>query len=85
MPPVGKNPKMARDAKDNGRWKGGKSSDYRRKVTGAKKGELVHHKDGNKKHNTKDNFQVLKPKNGISATGMHNKKHPEKGRKKKSK
>lgn len=70
-----------RFGKKNGRWKGGKSSDYRRRITNAKKGELVHHKDGNKKNNTKSNLSKLKSSNGISAIGKHNKKHPEKGRK----
>jgi hypothetical protein len=76
-----KNPNMARNGKENPTWKGGKSSDYRRKLMGAKKGELVHHKDKVKSHNTKSNFQVLKPTKGKTATGVHNGKHPEKGRK----
>lgn len=70
-----KNPKMARLASQNGRWKKGKSSDYRRRVTNAKKGELVHHINGNKNDNSKKNFQKLKPSKGISAIGKHNKKH----------
>ena len=77
MPPKGKNPKMARFKKANGRWSGGKSSDYRRRVTGAKKGQIVHHKNKNKGDNRKSNFQVL------SSLGAHNKKHREKGFKKK--
>lgn len=83
MPPVKgkKNPNMSRPGKKNGRWKGGKSSDYRRRITGAKKGELVHHKDHDKKNNGKSNFAKLKPGKNISAIGKHNKKHPEKGRK----
>lgn len=72
---------MARIGKTNPRWKGGVSSDYRRRITKAKDGELVHHIDHNKKHNTKSNFVVLKPGNGVTAIGKHNKKHPEKGRK----
>ena len=72
---------MARPEKENGRWKGGKSSDYRRRVTKAKPGELVHHKDHNKSNNKKSNFKVLKPGKNISAIGKHNKEHPEKGRK----
>jgi len=68
---------MAREADDNGRWKGGKSSDYRRRITNAKKGEIVHHKDKNKSNNKKSNFQVL------SSIGEHNVVHPEKGRKNK--
>ena len=87
MPPKKgvKNPKMARDTTENGRWKGGKSSDYRRKVTNAKPGELVHHKDHNKSNNAKSNLKKIKPGAGITAIGKHNKEHPEKGRKKKSK
>jgi len=75
MPPVKgkKNPNMARKGKDNGRWKGGKSSDYRRRITNAKKGEVVHHKDHNKANNTKSNLKKL------SSIGAHNKAHPEKG------
>ena len=80
-----KNPNMARFAGDNGRFKGGKSSDYRRRITKAKPGELVHHKDENKSNNKKSNFEVLKPSKGISAIGKHNIAHPEKGRKKKKK
>lgn len=66
---------MARTASDNGRWKGGKSSDYRRRVMGAKKGDgtIIHHKDENKSNNKKSNFQKL------SSIGAHNKHHPEKG------
>ena len=81
MPPIGPNKNMSRPGKANGRWKGGKSSDYRRRITNAKKGELVHHKDHNKAHNTNGNFIKLKPSNGISAIGKHNKLHPEKGKK----
>ena len=76
MPPVKgkKNPNMARNDKSNGRWKGGKSSDYRRRIAGAKKGDgkEVHHKDHNKSHNTKSNFVKI-------TKGAHNKAHPEKG------
>lgn len=64
-----------RMGKDNGRWAGGKSSDFRRRVTKAKPGELVHHKDGNKGNNSKSNFKVLKPKGNVTAIGMHNKHH----------
>jgi hypothetical protein len=64
---------MARMGKDNGRWKGGKSSDYRRRITDAKPGQIVHHKNGDKSDNAKSNFQKL------PSIGAHNKKHPEKG------
>lgn len=47
----------------------------------AKPGELVHHKNKKKGDNKKSNFVKLKPKKGISAIGIHNKKHPEKGKK----
>jgi len=70
-----------RFGKANGRWKGGKSSDYRRRIKHAKKGELVHHVNKNKSDNKASNLSKLKPSNGISAIGKHNKKHPEKGRK----
>lgn len=74
---------MARMEDENGRWKKGKSSDYRRRVTKAKPGELVHHKDHDKSNNCKTNFVKLKPNGKVSAIGMHNKKHPEKGEKNK--
>jgi len=64
---------MQRFGKENGRWANGKSSDYRRRVTNAKAGEIVHHKDENKSNNAKSNFQKL------PSIGAHNKKHPEKG------
>jgi len=65
----------------NGRWDGGTSSDFRRRIMKAVSGELVHHKDKNKADNKKGNFEVLKPGKGITAIGRHNKRHPEKGRK----
>ena len=65
----------------NGRWQGGKSADYRRRVTGAKRGELVHHANGNKADNSRSNFKVLKPSRRVTAIGKHNKAHPEKGKK----
>lgn len=75
MPPIGKSPKMARLGKKNPKWKDGRSSDFQRRIKKAKRGELVHHKDGNRSHNTPSNLQVLKPRNGITAIGVHNKKH----------
>lgn len=65
---------MARTASENGRWKGGKSSDYRRRVAGATKGDgkIVHHIDKDKSNNAKSNFQKV-------TLAQHNRKHPEKG------
>lgn len=71
---------MARMGKSNGRWKGGRSKSYRRRVTGAKKGQVVHHKDGNKNNNKKSNFKILKKKGGISPRGQHNKLHPDRSK-----
>ena len=86
-----KNSNMARMGKSNGRFKGGKSSDYRRRITNAKPGEIVHHRNKNKGDNKKSNFEVLKPGlaktskgvKRVTATGKHNLCHREKGRKKK--
>ena len=78
---MAKNPNMARLGKENPKWKDGRSSDYERRITKAKKGELVHHKDENRTHNAVSNLMKLKPRGKITAIGMHNKKHPEKGRK----
>jgi len=58
--------------KKNGRWKGGGSKTFRRRVTKAKPGQVVHHKDHNKKNNKPGNFSKM-------SRGDHNKKHPEKG------
>lgn len=58
--------------KENWRWSGWKSSDYRRRITNAKPWEIVHHRDENKENNSKDNFKVLKPKNWMTATWVHN-------------
>jgi len=74
---------------ENGRWDNGKSSDYQRRITHAKPGELVHHEDGNREHNQIRNLMKLKPgvaktNDGVkrvTAIGKHNIKHPEKGRK----
>lgn len=74
-----RNKKMARAGKSNGRWKGGTSKSYYRKKAGAKKGEVVHHKDHNKKNNSKKNLQVLRKTKGSSSRAKHNKLHPEKG------
>lgn len=58
--------------RNNGRWKGGGSKSYRRRVTKAKKGEVVHHKNKNKADNKPSNFKKMSP-------GEHNRKHPSKG------
>ncbi len=80
-----KNPNMARNGPKNGRWKGGKSMSYYRKVAGCKKGDgkLVHHtkyksKGSKKLPFTKDYIVVLNNR-GNSARAKHNKEHPEKG------
>lgn len=63
---------------ENGRWKEWKSSDYRRRVTGAKEWEIVHHKDHDKSNNSKSNFKIERPKNWMTATWVHNQDHKEK-------
>lgn len=78
-----KRPSMARGGKSNGRWKGGTSKSYYRKKAGTKPGDgkIVHHKDGNRSNSKKSNLVVIKPSKGISATGKHNKIHPERNKK----
>lgn len=71
---------MARVGKSNGRWKGGRSKTYYRKKAGAKPGQIVHHKDGDRSNNKKSNLGIIKPKGKITATGMHNKHHPNRGK-----
>lgn len=68
------NSNMARMGKSNGRWDGGKSSDYRRRVMGASKGDgkEIHHINGNKSDNRKSNFAKI-------TKAEHNRRHPEKG------
>lgn len=73
------NKNMSRPGKSNGRWKKGISKTYYRKKAGAKKGELVHHKDHNKSNSSKSNLKVIRPTKKMSATGKHNQEHPEKG------
>lgn len=65
---------MARMGKSNGRWDGGKSSDYRRRVMGAHKGDgmEIHHRNENKSDNRKSNFVKI-------TKAEHNRRHPEKG------
>jgi len=74
-----RNSNMSRKGKSNGRWRGGRSKTYYRKKAGAKKGQLVHHKDGKKSNSARSNLKVIKPGKGISAIGKHNQRHPEKG------
>lgn len=62
----------------NGRWKWGLSSDYRRRITKAKPGELVHHIDKNKADNKLSNFKIEKPWDWMTAIWKHNVDHPEK-------
>ena len=83
MPPKKgqRNSNMARLGRKNPKWKDGRSSDYRRRITKAKKNELVHHRNKDKKDNRRSNFEVLKPRKSVTARGVHNKRHPERNRK----
>lgn len=84
-----KNPNLQRMGPENGRWKGGKSKTYYRRVMGCKKndGTVVHHipkfkrkPEGAKRiPNTLTKAVVLRPTKNLSARGKHNKLHPEKG------
>jgi|TARA_Y100000296_G_scaffold26581_1_gene31266 hypothetical protein len=65
-------PKMSRKGKKNGRWKDGSSQTHYRNKANAKSGQVVHHKDGNKKNNSRSNVKVV-------SKSKHNKLHPEKG------
>lgn len=83
-----KDPRYQRFGPNNGRWKGGKSKTYYRRVAGCKKndGKLVHHVTRKPKNqpvikvpHTKDKVMVLKSTKKMSSRGHHNKLHPEKG------
>jgi len=63
---------MARDGRKNGRWKDGSSQTHYRNKANAGRGEVVHHKDGNKKNNSSLNIEKI-------SKSKHNKVHPEKG------
>jgi hypothetical protein len=63
---------MSRKGKKNGRWKDGSSQTHYRNKANAKSGQVVHHKDGNKKNNSRSNVKVV-------SKSKHNKLHPEKG------
>tara|TARA_R100001086_G_scaffold107280_1_gene54059 strand:+ start:576 stop:833 length:258 start_codon:yes stop_codon:yes gene_type:complete len=65
-------PKMARKGRKNGRWKDGSSQTHYRNKANAKSGQVVHHKDGNKRNNSRSNVKVV-------SKAKHNKLHPEKG------
>ena len=73
-----KNPNMARWGKNNGRWKGGISKTYYRRVAGAGPRQIVHHKKKSKKNPKRGDLEVLNNR-GNSAIAKHNKLHPEKG------
>ena len=77
------NPK-ARLGPENGRWKGGTSKTYYRRIAGCERndGKIVHHKDHDKTNIDPGNLQVLDNR-GCSAASKHNKQHPEKGQKNK--
>jgi len=56
--------------KDNPAWNGGVHPTYQRRIKGLKKGDgkIVHHTDGNRKHNSKKNLKVV-------SAPKHNKLH----------
>jgi hypothetical protein len=74
------NPSMARLGENNGRWKGGVSKTYYRKICDCKPNDrkIVHHLDHDKENPDPSNLEVLNNR-GISALAKHNKLHPEKG------
>lgn len=62
----------ALEGENNGAWKDGRRS-YRR-IAKAKDGEIVHHKDGNRKNNDRSNLEKLsdgKKKKGRRTTPKH--------------
>ena len=69
---------MARSGSKNGRWKDGSSQTHYRNKANAGRGEVVHHKDNNKKNNSRSNVEVI-------SKAKHIKVHPEKGGKRKCK
>lgn len=81
-----KNPAFQRFGKANGAHKHGNSAHAYRLRAKAKPGQVVHHKDHNKKNSKKSNLKVLGKGKTMqarlkSAQAAHNMKHPEKGMK----
>jgi len=76
------NSNMARVGDKNGRWNGGSSKTYYRRIAGCETndGKIVHHKDHDKFNPNPSNLEVLNNR-GISARAKHNRAHPEKGQK----
>lgn len=76
-----KNPNMARYGSQNGRWKGGHSKTYYRRIAGCEPndGKIVHHKDHNKWNSDPENLEIIEPDEDTDAWGVHSKEHPEKG------
>ena len=76
---------LARNGKQNGSWKGGKSAHYSRRKANAGKNEVVHHVSGGKGGRGKPgvhNKRTARKSNLRKVTAaQHNKVHPEKGRK----
>lgn len=54
----------------NPAWKDGRRS-YRR-ISKAKPGQIVHHKDGNRTNNAKNNLKVISPKDRGKHDAAHN-------------
>lgn len=81
-----KNPAFQRFGKSNGSFAGGHSAHYYRLKAKAKPGQVVHHKNYVHSQSTKGNLKALgggKTQAARLKSGMalHNKQHPEKGRK----
>jgi hypothetical protein len=70
----GKKSPLARIGKKNGAYKHGNSPHSFRRKANAGKGQVVHHKNKNKKDSKKSNLKK-------TTKAGHNKLHPEKGRK----
>lgn len=57
--------------KNNPSWKGGVHQDYYRRITGAKKGDVVHHVDGDRSNGAKSNLRVIKKKDRWKHDKLH--------------